>query len=107
MAHYNDMVEALRELKIRGYILDFSLRPDCLYCASKSLKLRPEDFTVEEAHRFEGADSSPDSNSVIYAISSNNTEDKGVLVDVYGAYAEEMTHEMAGKLNDSNINLLP
>ncbi|AZA87662.1 phosphoribosylpyrophosphate synthetase [Chryseobacterium shandongense] len=99
MVQYNDMVQALNELKQRGYGMDFSLLPDCLYCASKSLKLKPEDFTVVETHRFESLDSSPDNNTVIYVISSNDGKNKGVLVDAYGTYAAEMTHEMAKKLN--------
>ncbi|WCM43570.1 phosphoribosylpyrophosphate synthetase (plasmid) [Flavobacterium sp. CBA20B-1] len=99
MVQYNDMVQALNELKQRGYDMDFSLLPDCLYCASNSLKLKPENFTVVETHRFESLDSSPDNNAVIYAISSTDGKNKGVLVDAYGTYAEEMTHEMAKRLN--------
>ncbi|WP_099365205.1 phosphoribosylpyrophosphate synthetase [Sphingobacterium sp. 1.A.4] len=99
MVQYNDMVQALEDLIQRGYSMDFSLLPDCLYCATSSLKLKPEDFTVAETHRFESLDSSPDNNAVIYAILSNDGENKGVLVDAYGTYAEEMTHEMAKRLN--------
>ncbi|CAA7193961.1 phosphoribosylpyrophosphate synthetase [Chryseobacterium potabilaquae] len=99
MVQYNDMVQALKDLKQRGFDMDFSLLSDCLYCASKSLKLKPEDFTVLETHRFESIDSSPDNNAVIYAISSTDGKNKGVLVDAYGTYAEEMTHEMAKKLS--------
>lgn len=98
MVQYNDMVQALKDLRQRGYSMDFSLLPDCLYCTSRSLKLKPEDFTVTETHRFESLDSSPDNNAVIYAISSNDSKNKGVLVDAYGTYAEEMTHEMAKKI---------
>ncbi|WP_245989059.1 phosphoribosylpyrophosphate synthetase [Pelobium manganitolerans] len=83
--------------------MDFSLLPDCVYCASKSLRLKPEDFTVAETHRFESLDSSPDNNPVIYAISSNDGKNKGVLVDAYGTYAEEMTFEMAKRLNTDNF----
>ncbi|MBS1666487.1 MAG: phosphoribosylpyrophosphate synthetase [Bacteroidetes bacterium] len=103
MVQYNNMVQALQDLKHRGYGMDFSLLPDCLYCASQSLKLKPEDFTVVETHRFESLDSSPDNNAVIYVISSKNGENKGVLVDAYGTYAEEMTHEMAEKLSKNNF----
>lgn len=99
MVQYDDMVQALKELRQRGYSMDFSLLPDCLYCASRSLKLKPEDFTVTETHRFESLDSSPDNNAVVYAISSNDGKNKGVLVDAYGTYAGVMTHEMAKKLN--------
>ena len=99
MVQYNDMVQALKDLEQRGYSIDFSLLPDCLYCASSNLKLKPEDFTVMETHRFESLDSSPDNNSVIYAISSNDGKNKGVLVDAYGTYADEMTYEMAKRLS--------
>lgn len=101
MIQYNDMVHALSDLRRRGYSMDFSLLPDCLYCAARSLKLKPEDFTVTETHRFESLDSSPDSNAVIYTIVSNDGMNKGVLVDAYGTYAEGMTHEMAKKLRST------
>lgn len=55
MVQYNDMVEALKDLRQRGYSMDFSLLPDCLYCASRSLKLKLEDFTVTETHRLKAS----------------------------------------------------
>ena len=54
------------------------------------------DFKITEMYRFEG-DSSPDDNSVLYAIESKDGI-KGVLVDAYGTYAEAMSPEMAMKL---------
>lgn len=90
------MVEALQGLKQRGYEEDFNLRPYCLECPRLQLELGAGEFEVDEVHRFEGA-SNPSDNSVIYAISSDHGV-KGVLVDVYGTYADSVTPEMAQKL---------
>ena len=61
------------------------------------MQLYPEDFTIDEYYRFEGA-SDPADNSIVYAISPNDSSVKGVLVDAYGVYAENITPEMARKL---------
>ncbi|WP_245750725.1 hypothetical protein [Flagellimonas taeanensis] len=60
------------------------------------LKLHPEDFDVDEMRRFEGMSSTDDS-SVLYAISSKNGI-KGLLVDAYGVYAENISEAMRKKL---------
>ncbi len=96
MRDYQNMVEALNDLKKRGFENDFNLKPFCLECASLQLQLHPEEFEIKEVYRFEGM-SDPSDNSVLYAIESNQGI-KGVLVDAYGMYAEALTSEMAGKL---------
>lgn len=98
MTHYSydTLSGALNGLKQRGYTEDFNLKENCIICATKPLELKPEEFDIEEVHRFEGM-SNPDDNSVVYAISSSYGV-KGVLVDAYGAYAEAITPEMAQKL---------
>lgn len=98
MTHYSydTLSGALNGLKQRGYTEDFNLKENCIICATKPLELKPEEFDIEEVHRFEGM-SNPDDNSVVYAISSTYGV-KGVLVDAYGAYAEAITPEMAQKL---------
>lgn len=96
MHSYETLSEALDNLKERGYTENFNLQSDCLECSALSLRLHPEDFIIDEYHRFEG-DSNPDDNSVVYAISSNDGV-KGVLVDAYGMYSENMTPAMARKL---------
>ena len=99
MKDYTNLVDALQDLQARGYINDFNLKPHCVECVALRLQIHPEDFEINEMYRFEG-DSSPDDNSVLYAIESRDGI-KGVLVDAYGTYAEAVSPEMANKLRQS------
>ncbi|SNZ01401.1 phosphoribosylpyrophosphate synthetase [Flagellimonas pacifica] len=96
MRNYDTLSEAINGLQQRGYTHDFNLRPHCLECAGLKLEIHPEDFKVDEIYRFEGM-SSTDDNSILYAISSKN-DIKGILVDAYGVYAEQISEEMRKKL---------
>tara|TARA_R110002049_G_scaffold210657_3_gene381734 strand:+ start:225 stop:518 length:294 start_codon:yes stop_codon:yes gene_type:complete len=96
MKNYDTLSEAVNDLLRRGYTHDFNLKPECLERASLKIEIYPEDFEVDEVHRFEGM-SSTDDNSVLYAISSKNGI-KGLLVDAYGVYAENISEEMRKKL---------
>ena len=96
MRNYDTLSEAINDLQIRGYTYDFNLMPDCLKCASLELEIHPEEFEVDELYRFEGM-SSTDDNSILYAISSKNGV-KGMLVDAYGVYAENISEAMRKKL---------
>ena len=96
MKNYESLVDALDDLRKRGYDADFATQTVCLYCGDLDLRLNPEEFNVDEVYRFEG-DSNPDDNSVLYAISSSAGV-KGTLVDGYGAYSESLNFEMAKKL---------
>ncbi|MDX5347441.1 MAG: phosphoribosylpyrophosphate synthetase [Hymenobacteraceae bacterium] len=90
------VTETLNDLKQRGYTLDFNLKPTCLECPQLQLELHPEDFDIDEVHRFEGM-SNPDDNAVLYAISSKDGK-KGVLLDAYGTYGGTVSPEMLAKL---------
>jgi hypothetical protein len=96
MNNYKTLSEATNGLKARGYTLDFNIKPDCIECAAQDLRLHPEDFAIDEFHRFEGM-SNTDDNSIVYAISSK-TGLKGVLVDAYGVYAASLNDDMIKKL---------
>jgi len=101
MKDYSNLVEALADLKKRGYTNDFNLKATCIHCASLELELHPEDFEVTEVYRFEG-DSNPDDSSVLYAIESKDNL-KGVLIDAYGVYADSLSLELATKLGSNRI----
>ncbi len=98
MKNYESLIDALDDLRRRGYEADFATQTVCLYCGDLDIRLDPEDFTVDEVYRFEG-DSTPDDSAVIYAISSA-TGVKGTLIDGYGVYSEHLSFEMAKKLQN-------
>jgi hypothetical protein len=100
MKNYESLIEALRDLKARSYTQDFELEATTLHCLDLNIRLKPEEFTVEEVYRFEG-DSDPDESSVLYAISSSQGT-KGTLIDAFGVYAENLTFDMARKLQTTN-----
>jgi hypothetical protein len=96
MKSYNTLSEAINGLRKDGYTEDFNLEPHCLVCDSNQVQYHPENFSVDEYHRFEGM-SNPDDNSILFAISSNDGV-KGLLVDAYGVYAENLSDTMIRKL---------
>ncbi len=98
MEDYRTLVDALNGLKEKGYTLDFNLVNGNLQNSATNVKLEPEDFTIDEMHRFEGM-SDPDDNSILYAISSENYNLKGVFVNGYGVYSDDLSEELLKKLN--------
>lgn|SRR5690554_438019 len=96
MHQYDTLTAAINGLRERGYTEDFNLASTCLRCKEKELQFKPEDFIIDEYHRYEGA-SNPSDNSIVYAIRSRDGI-KGVLVDAYGVYAENLSQEMIEKL---------
>ena len=101
MKYYNTSLEALIDLKDRGYTSDFSIQSSCIYCPGLDLRLSPGEFSIDEYYRFEGL-TSPDESSVVYAISSEDGV-KGVLIDAYGVYAENLNFDMAKKLTIKHV----
>jgi hypothetical protein len=98
MFAYDTVVEAVKELKQRGYSIDFNLEPGRLVCHETPLALTPADFEITEVYRFEG-NSDPDDEAVVYAIESTNGQ-KGLLVTGYGISAEGVGEEMVKKLSN-------
>lgn len=103
MNSYESLSVAIAELNKRGFTQDFNLHPEWIECAPLKLRLAPEEFHVDEVHRFEGM-TDPDDSSILFAISSTSGI-KGLLVDAYGVYAESLSPLMIQKLRiDSQTN---
>lgn len=98
---YNTIMEALDDLKERGYTVDFSLRPYCIECFRLQLELGAGEFSVDEVHQFRGAGNLA-SRPAVYAISSDKGV-KGVLVDMRGTCVDSVTPEMALKLSTDDL----
>ena len=98
MGKYNSLSVAVNDLTKKGYTHNFNIKEDCIECSTLKLKLKPEEFEIDEKHRFEEM-SDLDSESVLYAISSKNGDVKGLLVNAYGTYADTASFELVQKLN--------
>lgn len=98
MKNYESLVDALDDLKKRGYDSDFEPQSNCLYCNNLELRLNEAEFHVDEVYRFEG-DSNPDDNAVLYALTSD-TGVKGTIVDRFGTSAENISFDMARKIKN-------
>lgn len=96
--NFETAVEAMTWLKQQGYREDFNLDYNCI--RSGSTRLAPDDFGIEHIFRIEGA-TDPGDEAVVYGIASPKTGIKGILINAYGAYADEMTDEMIRKLKSS------
>ncbi len=99
MASYDTLTEALDDLDKRGFVHNFNLKGDCIECSPIGVSLQPDEFEIVEFYRFEGMTDPADS-AVVYAIQSKHGL-KGVLVNAYGVYADEMTAGLVAKLRIS------
>ena len=97
MKPYTTLSEAMNELRKEGYTEDFNLQQNCLECRNGAFRVFADEFKVDKFFRFEGA-SNPSDAAILYAISSDSKNLKGVLVNAYGIYSEPMTDEMLEKL---------
>ena len=96
---YDTVSEAVNELAKRGYNTDFELmtEKECLVCHQSSTSLSPEEFEIDEIHRFEG-DTDPGDEMIVYAISSEKYSMKGVVINAYGMYSDPAISKIVEKL---------
>jgi len=94
---HHTLSQTLNDLKAKGYTEDFNLMADCIDCPRKQVQLSPSDFQVDEHFRFEGS-SDPSDSAIVYAISSEKHQLKGVLVNAYGVYSDPISDAMMAKL---------
>ena len=94
---YDTLSQAVNDLQARGYTDDLTLHEECVICNGNNVTLKPEDFNIDEFHRFEG-ESNPSDESIVYAISSTKHDVKGVLVNAFGPGASSLNQAMVSKL---------
>jgi hypothetical protein len=98
MKSYETVTEALKDLKDRGYTVDFNIAFDKIICANNNICLNPSEFEIIEIFRFEG-DTNPSDEDIVYVIESKSGEIKGTMTSAYGMYAEAISNEMIKKLS--------
>lgn len=98
MKSYDTVTEALQDLKLRGYSIDFNIAFDKITCSNNKICLNLHEFEITEVYRFEG-DTNPSDEDVVYAIESKDGKLKGSMSSAYGMYAETVSTEMLQKLS--------
>lgn len=98
MATYDTLVEALNDLKAKGYTTDFNIAFDSVKCKDTGVCLAPSQFEITDYYRFEGM-TNPDDAAVLYVIESKDGKMKGTLVSAYGVYSEPISDDLLQKLN--------
>jgi len=100
--NYESLSVAINALTKKGYTYNFNLKEDCIECEENQCQLLPEEFNIDQKHRFEEM-SDVDNESVLYAISSKDGKLKGLLVNAYGIYADYASFKLVQKLNRSDV----
>ena len=94
---YTTLSGTMNQLREEGYVEDFNLQQNCLECRNGEFQVFADEFKIDKFYRFEG-ESNPSDQSILYAISSDQHNLKGLLVNAYGIYSEPVTDEMLEKL---------
>lgn len=101
MKNYDTVSEAVNDLVKRGYTTDFNIHPegDSLVCSKNEKSLAPEEFEIDEIHRFEGM-TDPGDEMIVFAISSKKHNVKGIVVNAYGIYSDSGAAKMVKYLSE-------
>lgn len=100
MEAYETVTEAIQSLRDLGYTADFNLQPNGIACNAAHSFFLPSEFVIDKVFRFEGI-TDPADEMILYAISALSENKKGLLLDGYGVYSDQLTNEMVNKLNYS------
>jgi hypothetical protein len=103
MIAYNNLVDATNDLMKRGYTANLSLEGDTIDDKAQKIKMTADDFVIDEFYRFEGA-TNPSDTSIVYAVSSPKYNLKGILVNAYGAYANNSSSVIEAKLHHNQVS---
>jgi hypothetical protein len=94
--------EIVNKLKKEGYTEDFNLHENSLVAQSNYIRVYPDEFIVDKHYRFEGI-SDPADEAVVYAISSDKYNLKGILVNGYGMYSDAAADDMLKVLKEKTL----
>ena len=80
MKNYQSLIDAMSDLRKKGYEDDFTTESFGLYSGDLDMRLDPEDFHVDEIDRVEEK-SNPGDGPMLYAISSSAGVKGTLIVD--------------------------
>ena len=92
------LVSCCNMLEKQGYSTQFKASPSGLKSLTTKKMFSPQDVKIVNFYRFEG-DSSPEDNSILYAIETNDGE-KGTLTDAFGPYSDTNVTNFVKQVED-------
>jgi hypothetical protein len=95
---FDTVTEALSWLTEKGFTYNFNLDENCIRFNNNQQSMSPEEFTIEYVFRFEG-ETDPGDEDIVYGITSDVYNIKGVLTSAFGPYADSLSSEMIKKLS--------
>ena len=98
MEAYNTLSETMEALRKEGYTEDFNLKENYLDCQGGKYQIMHHVFEIDRFFRFEG-ETDPADESILYAVSSDKYNLKGILVNAFGIYSDPVADEMIKKLS--------
>lgn len=87
----------IRDFQRRGYKENLTPAYDHFYYGPDKVKLYPHEIFFDEVVRFENL-SDPDDQSILYAISAPAKNVKGIYVDSYGLYHDNLSNSMIERM---------
>jgi hypothetical protein len=94
MATLTDMIKKWQD---RGFTANLCIKYDHFEVDSGKHKLYPNEIEVLKIERFENT-SDPDDQSILYAITCDAKNIKGIYIESYGLYHEDISKEMLDRL---------
>ncbi|TDJ08214.1 MAG: phosphoribosylpyrophosphate synthetase [Deltaproteobacteria bacterium] len=92
---YDNLLEAINNLRSEGYTVSFNLTQGGLTCSETKETYKPGDINILEFHRIEGSTDFEDM-SIIYGIETSSGI-KGIIIDAFGTYADTELGEFLRK----------
>lgn len=94
-----DFVTAVEDLKTLGYAGEFRIIDGNLYNLTADKPVDTKAIQVDASYRFESAQGDPDGSN-LYAITDNDTGQKGLLIDAFDTLDQDCTQELFDQLSE-------
>jgi hypothetical protein len=99
--HMNTLTACVNKAQKEGYTQSFMVtRQGLQSAADETSTYSPRQIKVVNFYRFEGQ-SDPADNSILYVIETSDGK-KGMLIDAYGAYADDKVNKFMNEVEDIN-----
>lgn len=93
--------KTIKDLQVKGYKENFVPAYDHFYYGKDKIELYPYEIFFDEVIRFEDL-SDPDGQSILYAISSPAKNVKGIYIESYGLYHDDLSPSMIERIKLSH-----